>query len=195
MTTIEELPQLENHELVLRTLNLTSIVTGSNKTVLAPTNQAWIDANYTAMPYGTLVHDLKYQVIDGVYLRNALFPGNERSITLETTSRDRALTFRESPDNQLLVIGGSADDVAHVVQADVITTEGVIHIIDKVLSADTRDGDFNDGGGVLAGNPANPSGTSASNSPAGLGGITNGSARLFVTNIMYMSSIALWSII
>lgn len=141
MDTIESLNQLETHELLMKSLNLTTVVSGPNKTIFAPISQAWADANSTSMPYGTLVHNLKYQVVDGVYLQQSLYdPSNPNSsIVLPTNRHDASLTFQMSNTGEMLVIGKSITDVAHIIRSDIITTEGVIHMVDKVLSADLKE--------------------------------------------------------
>lgn len=141
MDTIESLSQLETHELLMKSLNLTTVVSGPNKTIFAPISQAWADANSTSMPYGTLVHNLKYQVVDGVYLQQSLYdPSNPNSsIVLPTNRHDASLTFQMSNTGEMLVIGKSITDVAHIIRSDIITTEGVIHMVDKVLSADLKE--------------------------------------------------------
>ncbi|KAI8137243.1 FAS1 domain-containing protein [Fennellomyces sp. T-0311] len=159
LPTIETIDELQTHELLMKSLNLTTVVSGPNKTVLAPINEAWADANSSTMPYGTLVHNLKYQVIDGIYLSTSLFPSSPvMTVTLDTLRRDCTLTFQRSDKNNLLIYGKSKNDVARVVRSDVITTEGVIHLVDRVLSADLKLGDgtatANDQGGQLAAAPA-----------------------------------------
>ncbi|KAI9499663.1 hypothetical protein BDB00DRAFT_795029 [Zychaea mexicana] len=137
LSTIETLPELETHELLMKSLNLTTVVSGPNKTVLAPINEAWAEANSSTMPYGTLVHNLKFQVLEGIYLSTSLFSSvPDTTVTLNTMRRDSSLTFERSANNELLVIGKNREDIARVVRADVITTEGVVHLVDKVLSAD-----------------------------------------------------------
>ncbi|KAI9275682.1 FAS1 domain-containing protein [Phascolomyces articulosus] len=169
LSTIETIPELETHEQLMKSLNLTSVVSGPNKTVLAPNDAAWAAANSSTMPYGTLVHNLKYQVIVGIYLSTSLFTSSpDMTITLNTQRRDSSLRFQRAPDNpdQLLVIGKSNSDVARVIRSDIITTQGVVHIVDKVLSADdgilytsgasdSPNDASSDGGGPLAGVPAN----------------------------------------
>ncbi|CDH52515.1 predicted protein [Lichtheimia corymbifera JMRC:FSU:9682] len=141
MDTIESLSELETHELLMKSLNLTTVVSGPNKTIFAPISQAWADANSTSMPYGTLVHNLKFQVVDGVYLQQSLYdPSNPNSsIVLPTNRHDASLTFQMSNTGEMLVIGKSITDVAHIIRSDIITTEGVIHLVDKVLSADLKE--------------------------------------------------------
>ncbi|KAI7847996.1 FAS1 domain-containing protein [Circinella umbellata] len=179
LPTIETIPELETHELLMKSLNLTTVVSGPNKTVLAPNNEAWASANSSTMPYGTLVHNLKYQVIEGIYLSTSLFTSSpDMTITLDTLRRESSLRFERAPDNpdQLLIIGKTNNDIARIVRSDIITTEGVVHIVDRVLSADdflgmssnnnnnnarnNERGDTNSNneggiGGQLAGDPAN----------------------------------------
>lgn len=159
LATVEGTPELEHHELLIKSLNLTDVVAGPNKTVLAPINDAWDIANSSAMPYGVLVHNLKYQVIDGIYLQNTLFSSTD-PVSLPTNNRNFTITFHKTGNNELLVVGMTPRDVARVVRADVITTEGVIYIIDKVLPADpTSSRNSGDSGGQLAAGPLNPSET------------------------------------
>lgn len=154
------MPELEHHELLIKSLNLTDVIAGPNKTVLAPVNNAWDSANSSTMPYGVLVHNLKYQVIDGIYLQNTLF-GPSGPVSLPTNNRNFTVTFQKSDNNELLVVGMAPTDVARVVRTDIVTTEGVIYLIDKVLSADPSSSKSGDSGGQLAAGPLNPSETQA----------------------------------
>ncbi|KAI9319325.1 FAS1 domain-containing protein [Dichotomocladium elegans] len=140
LESIEHIHDLETYASLMRSLNLTTVVSGPNKTVLAPINQAWEAAtNSSTMPYGALVHSLKYQVIEGVYRLDALFhpDGAAQNVSLLTMRRDSYLHFERSPSTgELLVVGKQPSDVARIVRSDVITSEGVIHLVDRVLPAD-----------------------------------------------------------
>lgn len=167
MDTIESLSQLETHEQLMKSLNLTTVVSGPNKTIFAPISQAWIDANSTSMPYGTLVHNLKYQVVDGVYLQQSLYDVNNpnSTIVLPTNRRDASLTFQLSSTGDMLVIGKAMTDVAHIIQSDIITTEGVIHLVDKVLSADLKETSSTSDGSNSSGSTSNNDNNVASSPP------------------------------
>lgn len=162
MDTIESLSELETHELLMKSLNLTTVVSGPNKTIFAPISQAWADANSTSMPYGTLVHNLKFQVVDGVYLQQSLYdPSNPNSsIVLPTNRHDASLTFQMSATGEMLVIGKSITDVAHIIRSDIITTEGVIHLVDKVLSADLKETSSSSSIGSSSSSSGSPVGSS-----------------------------------
>ncbi|KAG0165383.1 hypothetical protein DFQ28_008720 [Apophysomyces sp. BC1034] len=134
MDTISELPELESYELLLKQLNLTTLVSQNNKTVLAPINKAWIAANGSNMPFGILVHNVKYQVIDGIYLSSQLFAKD--GTMLQTNYDQSTVTFSRTPDGKKQVIGNNLNDSASIVRTDVITANGVIHLIDTVLLAE-----------------------------------------------------------
>ena len=159
MDSIESLSQLETHEQLMKSLNLTTVVSGPNKTIFAPISQAWVDANSSSMPYGTLVHNLKYQVVDGVFLQKSLYdPSNPNSsIVLPTNRHDSSLTFQMSSTGEMIVIGKSITDIAHIIRSDIITTEGVIHLVDKVLSADLKETSGTSDGSISKGSTSSGS--------------------------------------
>ena len=69
-TTIEMVDDTEYMEGLLKSLNVSDVISGVNKTILAPTSEAWKRVKGSSIPYGTLVHTLRYLVLDGVYTSN-----------------------------------------------------------------------------------------------------------------------------
>ncbi|EPB84235.1 hypothetical protein HMPREF1544_09027 [Mucor circinelloides 1006PhL] len=128
LITISDLAELEYMEGLLKSLNVSDTVSGINKTILAPTNEAWAAANGSSLPFGTLIHNLKYLVIDGLYTSD-LFLSTE-PISFTSDYRNMPITI-QLQQRKLLVNGA-----ASIVKTDIMTTSGIIHLIDTVLSAD-----------------------------------------------------------
>lgn len=101
-------------------------------TVFAPTNDA-----FARLPAGTvealladpaaLAQILTYHVVDG-----AAFSGDARKLSAATTLNGEPITFT-TRGSRLLVNG------ARVITADILATNGVIHVIDRVLLPPTMD--------------------------------------------------------
>ena len=97
-------------------------------TVFAPTDQAFADLGIDLTTFdtdeenATLIDILTYHVVDGEVMSSDLSDG----MTATSINTD-VLTF-EVNDNGVMV------NNANVIQADVTTSNGVIHIIDKVLT-------------------------------------------------------------
>jgi hypothetical protein len=109
---------------LLKSLNISDTISGQNKTILAPTNAAWDAANGAQLPFGTLVHILKYMVLDGITLSDQ-WPGR----------------FTSDYKQSQISIDGSGNinqGQATIVLKNILTTQGVIHVIDKVLSGDSN---------------------------------------------------------
>lgn len=213
LDTIAQISDLQSYNQLINSLNLTGIVTGNNKTIIAASNKAWDDANGAVMPYGTLVHNLKYQVIPGIYLANTLFPSsgtndnNDFQVALSTEWNARhendgdaaELHFCTANASQY-VQGRTGDDQARVLRTDIVTSEGVIHIVDKVLSADRRVTSTTLGSPVNAGSGASPASYDSnnsdnSNSSDGSGGYgeiaPDAGPQTLVSTAAYMSQPAL----
>ncbi|GAN10366.1 conserved hypothetical protein [Mucor ambiguus] len=128
LITISDLAELEYMEGLLKSLNVSDTVSGINKTILAPTNEAWAAANGSSLPFGTLIHNLKYLVIDGSYTSDMFLSREPVSYTSD---------YRNMPITIQLQQGRlSVNGAAFIVKTDIMTTSGIIHIIDTVLSAD-----------------------------------------------------------
>lgn len=124
LSTISLLAETEIMEGLLKSLNISDTISGQNKTILAPTNAAWNAANGAQLPFGTLIHNLKYMVLDGIALSDQ-WPGHFIS-----NYKQAPVTIDQS--------GSINEGQAAVVIRNVLTTEGVIHVIDKVLSTDAK---------------------------------------------------------
>jgi hypothetical protein len=127
LTTISILPETEYLEGLLKSLNISDTLNGINKTILAPINEAWPTS---IIPFGTLVHNLKYLVIDGVYTSDQLIEG----VSLPSDYKKLKIQFGLNGTKALMVNGNQAQ----VVKTDILTTNGVIHLIDQVLNADAE---------------------------------------------------------
>lgn len=128
LITISDLAELEYMEGLLKSLNVSDTVSGMNKTILAPTNEAWTAANGSTLPFGTLIHNLKYLVIDGSYTSDRFL--SEEPVSYMSDYRNMPITI-QLQQGKLLVNGA-----ASIVKTDIMTTSGIIHLIDTVLSAD-----------------------------------------------------------
>ncbi len=109
-----------------------ALATGENLTVFAPTDEA-----FAALPEGTvenllkpenkdqLVAVLSYHVLPRKLTSNML-PGRTIHVKTIKAGGDRLLSVTKSN-------GGVTVDEASVVSADIMTDNGVIHVIDKVM--------------------------------------------------------------
>lgn len=109
-----------------------ALATGQNLTVFAPTDEA-----FAALPEGTvetllkpenkdqLVAILSYHVLPRKLMSTDL-PGRAIHVKTLKTSGDKTLTVEKSSK-------GVSVDNAMVVSADIVTDNGVIHVIDKVV--------------------------------------------------------------
>ena len=109
-----------------------ALATGKNLTVFAPTDEA-----FAKLPAGTvesllkpenkdkLVAILSYHVLPRELISNQLPKGPIHVRTLKTKG-DRTLAIAKS-------MGGVTVDSAHVVKADIMADNGVIHVIDTVM--------------------------------------------------------------
>ena len=109
-----------------------ALATGENLTVFAPTDEA-----FAALPEGTvenllkpenkdqLVAVLSYHVLPRKLTSNML-PGRTIHVKTIKAGGDRLLAVTKSN-------GGVTVDEASVVSADIMTDNGVIHVIDKVM--------------------------------------------------------------
>lgn len=145
ISTLSELNQLEN---IIKSQNLSNIFTAtSNQTIFAPIDAAWSALNGTNIPFGTIIHDLKYHVINGTYYQQDLL---NKNVTLATTYASATVQTESYADGRIVIIGGantadSMDGVAdgntltmaNIVQSDILTSSGtVVHLIDRILPAD-----------------------------------------------------------
>lgn len=129
LNTISDLEELEYMEGLLKSLNVSDTISGTNKTLLAPINEAWIAANGSTLPFGTLVHNLKYLVIDGVYTSDMFLTGEP---IIYTSDYRRTPIVIQLQQDKLLVNGA-----ASIVKTDILTSSGIIHLIDTVIPVDS----------------------------------------------------------
>jgi PGF-CTERM protein len=117
---------------LLKKANLTDVLNGpGNFTVLAPTNDAFAKVNASALAdlqnnTTALKTTLLYHVIPKKYLENN-FTGNGTV----TTVNGLALPYSV---NGTKVTFGSGNNTATVTKADINASNGVIHVIDGVLT-------------------------------------------------------------
>ncbi|KAI8087797.1 FAS1 domain-containing protein [Gilbertella persicaria] len=129
LDTISDLAETQYMEEILKSLNVSDTVSGANKTILVPNNEAWSQANGITIPYGTLVHDLYYLSLEGVYFSDQLATGDILNLRTDYKDSDVKVQLK---DGKLMV-----NDIARIVERDFITTSGVMHIIDTVFFADS----------------------------------------------------------
>ncbi|KAI8642892.1 FAS1 domain-containing protein [Parasitella parasitica] len=145
ISSLSELNQLEN---IIKAQNLSNIFTSTaNQTIFAPIDAAWNAVNGSSIPFGTIIHDLKYHVVNGTYYQQDL---RAKNLTLVTTYSSATIqTEAYAADGRIAVIGGASAievdggdtnqrlTIANIVQSDILTSSGkVIHLIDKILAAD-----------------------------------------------------------
>ncbi len=109
-----------------------ALATGKNLTVFAPTDEA-----FAKLPAGTVENLLKpenkaqlaailtYHVLPRKLMSNQMLPGPFHVRTLKSAG-DRTLAVAKSSS-------GVTIDEANVVKADIVTDNGVIHVIDSVM--------------------------------------------------------------
>lgn len=116
----------------VQTAGLVNALSGAGPlTVFAPTNQAFIDAGFPtiasiqAAPPSALIPILTYHVTAGRIFSSDL--SNNQSVTMLSTGTTTILL------NSGAQIDGASSAPSNIIQTDLITTNGVIHVIDKVL--------------------------------------------------------------
>ncbi len=115
--------------------DLVSVFSGSgNYTVFAPTNDAFADAGLTpevindpSLPVAAVVAILKAHVIGTNVFASDLIQG----ATAQTLQTGVSLTIGTTPPSVKLT--GSNNPVSNIVLPNVVATNGVVHVIDKVL--------------------------------------------------------------
>jgi uncharacterized surface protein with fasciclin (FAS1) repeats len=113
--------------------NLNNVLATTNPlTIFAPTNTAFMNAGYTniatieAADPDALANILKYHVIDARAFSSSLKDGDEKSSLLSGNKFKVAI----SGGVQILDAKGNT---AKVSKANIVATNGVVHVIDKVL--------------------------------------------------------------
>ena len=113
-------------------------------TVFAPTNEAFAklglsSANVCFLPKATLTNILLYHVAEGTRLAKSVVPkAGHRSRTIETLLDDQS--FKVNSNGTITTSSGGT---SHIVAANIVASNGVIHVIDAVLmpSADGNQDD------------------------------------------------------
>lgn len=119
-TTITQIPELEAFSNITQNYNLTGVLSSQQSTIFAANNGAWNQLGYLTQPEGILLRDVKYGVVRGVYRSTDLQPGALMSITGQVVKVDRV-------DGNITING------AHIVHADILTSAGVVHVIDNIM--------------------------------------------------------------
>lgn len=144
LDTISYIPELESLENIIKSQNLSNIVDVTNSTIFAPVNAAW--SSSTKLAYGTIVHSLKYEIINHVFTQQQLLSKN---YTLTTNYLSNTIKTETFPNQTIFLVGGDSINsdgsidvrtvtVATVIKTDILTASGtVIHLIDKILPADS----------------------------------------------------------
>lgn len=116
--------------------DLASFFSGSGKyTVFAPTNDAFAAAGLTpevindpSLPVAAVVAILKAHVIETNVFASDLIQG----ATALTLQPNVSLTIGTTPPS-IKIVGGVNTEVSNITEANIIATNGVIHVIDRVL--------------------------------------------------------------
>ncbi|KAG2231466.1 hypothetical protein INT48_007539, partial [Thamnidium elegans] len=135
LTTISKLPETEYMEGLLKSLNVSDTISRINTTILVPINEAWESVNGSTLPFGTLVHNLKYSVLDGIYTLDKIIHSLDsisNSIAIPTDYKKDSVHFHLDNHSNLIMNGNTL-----FVKTDILTSTGVVHLIDHVLLADT----------------------------------------------------------
>lgn len=136
LTTISNLPETEYMEGLLKSLNVSDTISRINTTVLVPINEAWEHVNGSSIPFGTLVHNLKYSVLDGLYTLDKIIglldSSTSKSAAIATDYKKDFVHFQLDNRSNLIMNGNT-----FFVKTDILTSTGVVHLIDHVLLADT----------------------------------------------------------
>lgn len=102
---------------------LLTLLNSEDKTLFAPTNDAFVAAGITTLPdQATLDAVLKYHVIDGAVLSNAIESGSSAAETLN------GKIYLSNTDNGIFING-----TTKVIAADINGSNGVVHVIDRTL--------------------------------------------------------------
>ncbi|KAI7903203.1 uncharacterized protein BX663DRAFT_507835 [Cokeromyces recurvatus] len=147
--TISFLSNLDILENEIKAQNLSSIFANSNSTtIFAPIDSAWSIYNGSAnIPYGTIIHNLEYEVVDGIYYHRNFSYFN---YTLHTHYLSTPMTVLSFSNGSIVAMNGDTYEyydmppqkstvTANVIRTDILTSNGtVIHLVDKILPANSK---------------------------------------------------------
>jgi uncharacterized surface protein with fasciclin (FAS1) repeats len=115
-------------------LNSTNSTDGINKkngiTIFAPNDDAFSSDALSKYNSSQLANILAYHVIEGLYFSTNLT--NLTSPMNVTTEAGSNFTI-DTSSNSIKLTDTSGNHTAHVIRSDILTDNGVIHIIDSVL--------------------------------------------------------------
>ena len=106
-------------------------------TVFAPSNEAFtklmLDLSLTdisQIPIATLVNDIKYHVVEGRRFSSDL---NNGSLTMLTGGTSTINISLSNTNGTTITGSGNGENVSNIYKKNLICTNGVVHLIDKVL--------------------------------------------------------------
>lgn len=116
-------------------LNSTNSTDGINSkkgiTIFAPNDDAFSSADLSKFNSSQLANILAYHVVEGLWFSSNLT--NMTSPMNITTEAGSNLTIDASSSSSVKLTDTSGNETAHIIKTDILTDNGVIHIIDTVL--------------------------------------------------------------
>lgn len=122
LKTISDLANTNYMEELLKSLNISEIISKNNRTLLVPIDSAWKAINGSTLPFGKILRNFRYMSLQGTYLSNDFYHQSNKNYT--TDYKDSFITIGPS----LLV-----NNISRIVETDILTTSGVVHLIDTVV--------------------------------------------------------------
>lgn len=124
---------------------LTATLDGStNYTVFAPTNQAFTAflqangyANLNAVPVATLKEILLNHVIEGKVVSSGINTGYVKTLAKGSASSSNTISMFINTASGVVINGGASNKGATVTDADVMASNGVVHIVGNVIALPT----------------------------------------------------------
>ncbi|GAN08459.1 conserved hypothetical protein [Mucor ambiguus] len=117
----------------------------SNITIFVPTNDALQNLNFTELNNDTLEGALKAHIVSGVYYTTNL---TSEPTTVESVGGTNITLTNSDPTNNNSV---TVND-AHIVQGNILLNNGVMHLIDSILTFPTVESPNGSGNGTENGN-------------------------------------------
>jgi uncharacterized surface protein with fasciclin (FAS1) repeats len=128
-TTIKNVQNLTKFQQLLNQTGLLNTVDGDNGvTIFAPSDDAFDNFNASGYSNDTLTNILKYHIVNAVYYSTNItsLPGP----TNVTAANNSNLTLSSS--NSEIQVSNTTDN-AKVTTSDILTNNGVVHVVDRVL--------------------------------------------------------------